>query len=171
MAGLSPTRRCAEEEIVTAAVQDSAEWRAAKTVLLYRSVAPEFSTVGLANGAWRAGKRVLFPRIEAPGVLALHEVHAWHEFTGATHGIPEPGAALARLEPEAVDLAIVPGVAFDATGMRLGRGGGYYDRLLPRLRLAWAVAFDCQVIPRIPTEGHDVGVRRVWHHSAILAKT
>src|SRR5437868_15040330 len=60
---LPPAQRALEEELVTAAVQDAPEWRAAGTVLLYRNVPPEFSTVGLANAAWRTGKRVLFPRI------------------------------------------------------------------------------------------------------------
>lgn len=166
LAALSNAKRCVEEDLVTAAIQDSAEWRAARTVLLYRSVPPEFSTVGLANGAWRAGKRVAFPRIE-PTRLVLHEVAGWHQFTGTTHGIPEPGPSLATVDPEAVDLAILPGVAWDENGGRLGRGGGHYDRLLPRLRLAWGIGFDAQVVPRVPSEAHDLTVTKVWHAAAV----
>lgn len=167
LAALPNARRCTEEDLVTAAIQDTPEWRAARTVLLYRSVSPEFSTVGLANGAWRAGKRVAFPRI-TPTALVLHEVRAWHEFTGTTHGIPEPGAALAVVDPASVDLAIVPGVAWDDAGRRLGRGGGFYDRLLPKLRLAWGIGFDIQRVPAVPAEGHDWPVHRVWTGSSVL---
>lgn len=163
VASLRHAQRCAEEDLVTAAIQATPEWQAARTVFLYRSVPPEFTTVGLANAAWRAGKRVVFPRILGGGALSLHVVHGWHEFTGTTHGIPEPGASAPPLIPEDVDLAIVPGVAWDDEGGRLGRGGGYFDRLLPRLRLSWGIGFDAQVVPRVPVEAHDRRVSRVWH--------
>lgn len=169
LAALPPTRRALEEDLVTAAIQDAPEWRAARTVLLYRSVPPEFTTVGLANGAWRAGKRVVFPRIVpgGGGSLALHEVRAWHEFTGTTHGIPEPGPSLPVVRPADIDLAILPGVAWDGEGGRLGRGGGFFDRLVPQLRLCWGLAFDVQVVPRVPVLEHDQRVHRVWHAGAL----
>ena len=169
VAALSHARRCAEEDLVTATIQDTPQWRAARTVLLYRSVPPEFTTVGLANGAWRAGKRVAFPRIAGEGRLLLHAVHGWHELTGVTHAIPEPSAGAPSVAPADVDLAIVPGVAWDDSGGRLGQGGGYFDRLLPHLRLAWGVAFDAQVVPAVPREAHDQRVHRVWHAGALEA--
>lgn len=161
---LAPATRALEEELVTAAVQDTPEWRAARTVLLYRSVAPEWSTVGLANAAWRTGKRVLFPRVEGAS-MTLHAVAGWTGFEPGPLGIPQPppaGPASPAVAPEEVDLAIVPGVAWDAAGGRLGRGGGHYDRLLPRLRLAWGVGFSVQVVPQLPREAHDQAVQRVW---------
>jgi 5-formyltetrahydrofolate cyclo-ligase len=162
---LPPARRALEEELVTAAIQDSAEWRSARTVLLYRSVPPEFSTVGLANGAWRMGKRVLFPRIAASG-LTLHAVTGWTGFEAGPLAIPQPLGSVA-VPPQEVDLAVVPGMAWDAKGGRLGRGGGHYDRLLPALRLAWGVGFDCQLVDAVPQESHDEGVERVWTASGL----
>ena len=164
---LAPARRALEEELVTAAIQDTPEWRAAGRVLLYRSLPTEFSTVGLANGAWRAGKRVAMPRVTGPGQLALHDVRAWTDLRPGAFGIHEPKADLPEVAAEAVDLAIVPGVAWTKRGERLGRGGGYYDRLTPRLRLAWGVAFDVQVVGDLPTQGHDVAVHRVWQAAAL----
>jgi 5-formyltetrahydrofolate cyclo-ligase len=161
LAALPLARRALEEELVTAAVQDTPEWRAARSVLLYRSVAPEFSTVGLANAAWRTGKRVLFPRITIAS-LRLHEVRGWSGFEAGPLGIPQPADGSPEGAAEEVDLAIVPGIAWDARGGRLGRGGGHYDRLLPRLRLAWGVGFDVQVVPEVPREEHDLAVQRVW---------
>lgn len=166
---LPPAKRALEEELVTAALQDTPEWRAARTVLLYRSVAPELSTVGLANAAWRTGKRVLFPRVTDAG-LALHAVAAWTGFEPGPLGIPQPLAS-PPVPPQEVDLAVVPGVAWDAAGGRLGRGGGHYDRLLPHLRLAWGVGFSVQVVAAVPQEAHDRSVHRVWAPSLFPLET
>ena len=76
-----------------------------------------------------------------------------------TLGIPEPAPDCPEVEPEAVDWVLVPGLAFDAAGYRLGRGAGHYDRLLPTLRPdapRWALAFDCQWVDDLPVEPHDV---------------
>lgn len=167
IAELRPARRALEEELVTAAIQDAPEWRAAGTVLLYRNLPDEFSTVGLANGAWRAGKRVAMPRVAGPGKLALHEVRAWTDLRpGGAFGIHEPSAALPAMEG-AVDLAIVPGLAWTRDGRRLGRGGGYYDRIIPSFPLAWGVGFDVQVMAAVPMEAHDARVARLWTAAAV----
>lgn len=163
-----PARRAQEEELVTAAVQATPEWRDASTISLYRSVATEFSTVGLANAAWRLGKKVCFPRVTQWGGLELHEVSGWPDFVpGVTYGIPEPKHDAPAVRARDVDLGIVPGLAFDAKGGRLGRGGGHFDRLVPRLDRAWAVAFDCQIVKAVPREGHDRPVDRVFHAAGL----
>lgn len=170
LAGLPPARRALEEELVTAAVQDTPQWRSARTVLLYRSVGAELSTVGLANAAWRTGKRVAFPRVALDGQLHLQQVDGWSSFRpGGAYGIPEPPADAPELAPASIDLALLPGLAFDETGGRLGRGGGHFDRLVGTgaLRLAWGLAFDCQVVARVPREAHDRTVQRVVHASAL----
>ena len=158
---LAPARRALEEELAQSALQSDAAWRRAGTVLVHRSVGTEFSVVGATNGAWREGKRVLFPRV-AGDRLVLHEVHAWSELRPGAFGIPEPAASSREVGPGDVEVALVPGVAWDAEGGRLGRGGGHYDRLLPRFGGAvWGVGFDCQVVARVPREPHDAAVQRV----------
>ncbi len=161
LAALPPARRALEEELVTAAVQDTPEWRAAGLVMLYRSLPGELSTVGLANAAWRQGRRVAMPRVAGPGAMALHEVRAWTDLRPGSFGIHEPVAALPTVEPEQVGLALVPGVAWTRDGQRLGRGGGFFDRLLPRFPLAWGLGFDAQLVDAVPLEPHDVPVARV----------
>jgi len=169
MAALPPARRALEEELVQAAIQAQPAWQAARTVLLYRAVAPELGVVGLTLAAWRAGKRVAFPRVAADG-LALHEVRSWGELRPGRFGIPEPDAAAAAVDAAEVDVAVVPGVAFHPGGDRLGRGGGHYDRLLPRLGgAAWGVAFDCQLVAELPRLPHDRPVHRVFAASLVGA--
>jgi len=90
-------------------------------------------------------------------LLALDELESGYK------GIREPKASLRRLPeriiaPEMIELAVVPGLAFDVTGNRLGRGGGFYDRFLPKLSpsaIVVGLAFDCQVVQSIPVEPHD----------------
>lgn len=165
---IAPARRAQEEELVTAAVQATPEWRDAKIVQIYRSVSTEFSTVGLANAAWRDGKQVCFPRVTQWGGLELHVVNSWSEFVpGLTYGIPEPKHDAPAVRARDVDLGIVPGLAFDPKGGRLGRGGGHFDRLLPRLDRAWGVCFDCQLVKAVPHEGHDRPVDRLFHAAGL----
>lgn len=75
--------------------------------------------------------------------------------------IPEPPRDAPAVALEAIDLIAVPGLGFDAEGRRLGQGGGYYDRLLadPRRRaVTVGVGFACQIIDRVPVDGHDVAL-------------
>jgi 5-formyltetrahydrofolate cyclo-ligase len=163
MSALPPARRALEEELVQAAIQADPAWRQARCVLLYKAVPPEFSVVGLTLAAWREGKRTAFPRVAGAGQLALHLVGSWGELRTGAYGIPEPDADAPAVQPEEVDLAVVPGVAWDAEGHRLGRGGGFYDRLIPRLGgQAWGVGFDCQWVPRLPRGEWDAQVAKTW---------
>jgi len=160
---LPPSRRALEEELVQASIQADPVWQDARLVLLYKAVPPEFSVVGLTLAAWRAGKRTLFPRVAGPGQLTLHEVTSWSGLQPGSFGIPEPAAGLPPVSPKEVDLAIVPAVGWDADGHRLGRGGGFYDRLIPQLGgPAWGVGFDCQWVPKLPRAQWDAQVAKTW---------
>lgn len=82
----------------------------------------------------------------------------WFERRGRTVVLPEDHPSP---DPATIDVAIVPGVGFTADGDRLGQGGGWYDRFLPRLRpesVTIGIAFEVQIVPSLPLEPHDVGV-------------
>ena len=84
-------------------------------------------------------------------------------------GIPEPQGEAA--DPASIDLTLVPGAAFDKSGGRLGRGGGYYDRYLPLVRgLTVGLAFECQMLETVPREAHDIGIQRVVTESAVYGE-
>lgn len=137
-----------------------------QTVCAYVPVGPEPGSVELIDSLYRRGVRVLLPvaRVDAAGVpLPLQ----WGEYvpgalTTARFGLREPGEP--RTSPETVaDAAIilVPALAVDRTGVRLGRGAGFYDRSLPLASpsaLLVAVVRDDELVDRLPVEPHDVAM-------------
>ena len=114
---------------------------------------------------WSGARRCSAPGSIAPrGGSGSTEVDdPEHDLAPGTLGIPEPRAVCLEIAPDDVDWVLVPGLAFDDRGFRLGRGAGHYDRLLPTLRPdapRWALAFDCQWVEAFPVEPHDVPARR-----------
>lgn len=169
IAAVPPLRRAEEEGLVNAAIRATPAWAAAQTVLLYKHKGHEFSVVPLGNAAFLHNKRVLFPRVAGRGVLDLHVVRGWSELSAGAYGIAEPSQYAETVSPEEVDLAIVPGLGWTEEGGRLGQGGGFYDRLLPRLGgPAWGVGFTDQLLPELPLEPHDRKVDRVWTARQVL---
>ncbi len=143
-----------------AIAQDLPGFSSAQTLLLYvKAFAEEIETRQLLETVVACGRRLVLPRVDPVMGLLLFEVTDLSEqLAPGALGIPEPRPMLRRVDPSEVDWALVPGLAFDLRCRRLGRGAGYYDRLLPALRPdapRWAVAFECQVIDHIPTEPHD----------------
>jgi 5-formyltetrahydrofolate cyclo-ligase len=149
------------------------DYARARSLLLTLPFRSEWDAALIAQAALAAGKQVIMPRIDASArLLVLHRVQSLaDDIVPGYRGIPEPRPALARAEPEEIDFALVPGVAFDATGARLGYGGGYYDRLLPLLgarvpRIAGA--FDEQIVGAVPTAAHDLPVDLVATPSRMI---
>lgn len=137
-----------------------ASFRSAGSVLLTLPYRSEWDTRPLAAAALAQGKVVAMPRVDrAARMLVLHRVDDLdRDIVAGGLGIPEPRPGGAQLAPDAIDWVLVPGVAFDAGGRRLGYGGGFYDRLLPRLRPGVPCivgAFEVQVVDEVPTTLHD----------------
>jgi 5-formyltetrahydrofolate cyclo-ligase len=154
--------RRAEESALAARFATLPGCAEARTLLLYVTAFPEeIATAPMIDLALAQGKVVLCPRVDrARRRLRLHRIDdPGRDLTPGTLGIPEPRPDRPEVEPGAVDWVLVPGLAFDARGYRLGRGAGHYDRLLPTLRPdapRWALILDCQWVDHLPDEPHDV---------------
>ena len=128
-------------------------FKASQRIMLYSSLPDELPTAA-AIGRWSQmeGKTIYLPRV-AGDEIEVVPYRDGHMRTGA-FGIAEPDGPAA--DPADIDLMIVPAVALDQHCQRLGRGRGYYDRLLARCRaFTIGVAFDCQWVDEVPTDKHD----------------
>ncbi len=169
---LPAAARLAASAAITARIAALPSYIAARTVLLTLPFRSEWDTLPLVEQALAAGKTVAAPRVNrATRMLDLHSLSdSARALLPGAYGIPEPEATADRVPPESVEWVLVPGVAFDRTGRRLGYGGGYYDRLLPLLGRATRVAgaFDLQLVDRVPWAPHDVCVDVIVTESQTL---
>jgi 5-formyltetrahydrofolate cyclo-ligase len=137
------------------------------TVLLYAAQPDELDVGGLVGPLRARGVRTLFPRVRGDH-LELVAASDLLTLTLGYRGIHEPTGP--AIDPAVVDAAVVPGVAFDPHGARLGRGGGHYDRLLAALPegcVRIGACFSCQVVPAVPMEPHDEPVDLVVTDRAV----
>ena len=134
------------------------DYTKAKVVMFYVDMRNEVMTKNAIKRALAHGKRVIVPRVKKGyGLLAI-EINSLDELAPGTFGVLEP-AEKEEIALNEIDIVVVPGVAFDKKGHRIGYGGGYYDNFLPKLRLdakKVAVAFEMQIRDLIPVEFHDV---------------
>src|SRR5712691_4225620 len=153
--------RYAEAIIATLRARD--DFRSARTVLLSFAFRSEWETRPLFDAALALGKTPVVPRVNlATRMLDLYAIgDLERDVASGYRGIAEPLAHCQSVAPSAIDWVLVPGVAFDERGHRIGYGGGYYDRLLPTLRndaRRIAGAFELQMIDRVPAAPHDLQV-------------
>jgi 5-formyltetrahydrofolate cyclo-ligase len=154
------------------------QYAQARIVLCYVSFRSEVSTHAFIARMWADGKRVVVPYCEAQH-LELFCLDSFDDVAPGTLGILEPKPELRgqdhrRAKVQEIDLLVVPGLAFDRQGGRLGYGKGYFDRLLPGARadaLVAAVAFECQVFDAVPMRAYDVRVDAVITENDVYRRT
>ncbi len=148
---LDPETRAAASRLILGHIAASPAFQRARTVLLYRAVGAELSLDALPRLC--PARRYCYPAcLPDGGMEALSPAGAEDWICGA-FGIPEPDRRSAVwVPPEEIDLVICPCLAFDAAGHRLGMGGGYYDRFLPRCSAATVAlaAYALQRAPAVP---------------------
>jgi 5-formyltetrahydrofolate cyclo-ligase len=171
---LSPDARAFASTAIVARIVSLPEFAVATGVLLTLAFRSEWNTLALVRAALAAGKTVAVPRVDTQArMLELHELSDPDHGIIAGHlGIPEPPPDSPRVPRDAIDFVLVPGVAFDLAGRRLGYGGGYYDRLLPLLSPDAARisgAFEFQLVDRVPAAPHDLAIDTIVTESRTLA--
>jgi len=149
-------------------------YASAETAMCYVDMRSEVRTRPFLREVLASGKRLVVPYCVG-SELELFWLRDMEDLEVATFGILEPradlrGVAERKIDAGQLDLVMVPGVAFDRRGARLGHGKGYYDRLLTRVRLDTplvGIAFECQMFPEIPMATHDVFMDMVITETAV----
>jgi 5-formyltetrahydrofolate cyclo-ligase len=142
----------------------------ARSIALYAAIKGEVGTELLCEAADRQGKAVLFPAVSGHSLEFRQWSHSAAMVVGR-FGIAEPGADAKVWAPEQIDLVVVPGVAFDRRGHRIGYGKGYYDRTLHLLEgkdRLFGLCYDFQLIDEIPEIPHDVRMDGVVTEHRVL---
>lgn len=156
----SSNLRQSQSAEILAALEAHPAFRAANTVLLYYSLADEVDTHEFVR-KWSKSKQILLPVVVGDD-LELRIYTGPEDLAIGSYGIEEPTGELFT-DYAAIDFIAVPGVAFDRNGNRLGRGKGYYDRLLPRIPSAYkaGICFPFQVVEEVPAEPFDIRMDEV----------
>lgn len=172
-------REQSEKEIVschaTTRLMSMPEYQSADSVMWYVDVRDEVRTRGALFDELRRRKQMVVPYCVDQD-LELFRLRSADELVPGQFGILEPRAELRqradrRVDPMDLDLVVVPGLAFDRSGGRLGYGKGFYDRCLSKTRSELtrvALAYDCQLVPTVPTDDHDVPMDWIVTPSQII---
>jgi 5-formyltetrahydrofolate cyclo-ligase len=158
MEGLSLGQAAEDSQAVCRLILESTAWQEAGQAMLYMPISGEIDVKALIENGLETGKTIALPRFSVEkngyGACAIANLG---DLVPGKFGIPEPSPGSQKMDTKQLDLAIVGGVAFDGLGGRLGRGGGFFDRLLADIPAKiCGVCFDQQVYPDVPLERHDV---------------
>ncbi len=146
-------------------------FQAADRMMAYAPMASEPQLQPVLEACLRLGKGLVLPRCESAGIMTGRLVTVLSQLAPGCQGILEPGAETPVVSPGEIDLILVPGMAFDPTGGRLGRGKGYYDRFLGNGKTI-GVCYQSALLPQVPMEAHDRRVDAiVTDQTIILCRT
>lgn len=142
------------------------EFTDAKAIFFYASFRSEVDTIEMIKISLSHGKQAILPKVDKENKkLKLYEIKNTNELVKGYMGILEPSVSEERLIGlDDIDLVIIPGAAFDVSGNRLGYGAGFYDGLLAGMKNKIPViapAYEEQIVEKIPTEPHDVKVKKI----------
>ncbi len=177
-AGQTAGERAAVDSAITTRFAELPAYRAARIIAPYLSFGAEVETRGIIERAWAAGKRVALPRcVSGARAMRWYAVTSLEGLVRGPFGVLEPAEDPAReldLSGRADALAVVPGLAFDAQGFRLGYGGGYYDAFLSAFPgVSVGLCREAQLVESLRALGgidaHDVPVDFVVTEARVLA--
>lgn len=168
LGGLSSEYRYQASLRVAEHLFQTRQWATADNILVYMSLPFELDTVAICRGAWKDGKWVCVPRVRGTQ-LFFHQIQSLDDCSQeGSFGIkePRPDSPVWKYYKSETSIVLLPGLAFDMRGQRLGRGGGFYDRFLSIIRseakslgslppLCLGLAFAQQYVSTVPCQAHD----------------
>ncbi|MDH5527771.1 MAG: 5-formyltetrahydrofolate cyclo-ligase [Nitrospirota bacterium] len=154
--GLGTVELDALSEEVEARVVTLPAFTTARTICMYMHIGSEVRTGGYIARALLTGKRLVLPRVEGGNLELCHVTNPVHDLTAGGWGIMEPNPECEVISPREVNLFLLPGLAFDAMGRRLGYGKGFFDRLLVQSAgVRVALALEGQIVENVPANEDD----------------
>lgn len=146
-----------ESSVIIARLKANPRFSQAQTLLLYSALPDEVQTQSLLDELTEAGKTVLLPKVVSSEDMELRRYTGKADLQPGAYDIMEPVGALFT-DYASIDVAVVPGMAFDAQGHRLGRGKGYYDRFLAKIPDVYKIGlcFSWQIVDEVPSEANDI---------------
>jgi 5-formyltetrahydrofolate cyclo-ligase len=156
---ISPAARDAASAQLCARLMEQSFWKDAASILFFAPLPDEADVWPLLEKAMAIGKIAALPRFDPANgsYTACRIQNLQNEFVTGKFGIREPGPGCVDIPLTQIDLVLVPGVAFDLRGNRLGRGRGFYDRLLAETRgVRCGIAFEEQIAGAVPAQEHDL---------------
>ena len=154
---LSPEEKRQGNAAACRRVWGLAAYQKAKTVFCYVATGGEIDVTELFRQAWKDGKRVAVPKCGKNGQMDAREITSLSSLSAGRYGILEPEEDAPVVPPEEIGLAVIPCLACDRRGYRLGYGGGYYDRYLPKTKCPAVMLCRRHLLREdIPVEDHDV---------------
>ena len=144
----------------------------ARAIILYSPIQNEVSTEEIRDAALASGKRIFYPKLSAANSVAVAEIHSAADLGSGRFGISEPMGSIHPLNQELEKTVVfVPGLIFDCQGNRLGRGIGWYDRLLKQLSKGTvfvALGYDFQMVDEVPTDTWDEKIHYVITEKRVI---
>ncbi len=171
---IDPEKRKELSERINQRLWTLPEIKSARTLLFFISFRSEVDTLPMIRRAMKEGKRVCVPctEPETRGMVASIVENLEEDLELGNYDIWEPRRECLRpVPPEEIDVILVPGVAFDLRGGRLGYGGGYYDRFLEKCRKDCALiapAFEIQLVEKVPCADHDVHIHKIVTEDRVI---
>jgi 5-formyltetrahydrofolate cyclo-ligase len=166
----------ANTNIIENRLFEFANFLESKIVMLYVNAEKEVDTQNIIKRAYEYSKIVVLPAFDpARSTMKLMKVdNPDKDLTMGPRGILEPDPAKCKAVPlDCIDIAIVPGVAMDEKGGRIGSGDGYYDRVIPDLPMTTrkvGLVFEGQLVPQVPMESHDKHVDIIITEKRVIYK-
>lgn len=169
---MPPGERAANSATIISMLTELDDIRRAATIMVFLNFGSEVQTDGLISWGWEMGKRIVAPLCRPENrTMAPCVINDFSDLETGHYGIREPIAAEATVAPYGeIDVVLIPAVAFDRQGRRVGYGGGYYDRFLPLVPRAAriGVVFSCQIVPEVHADLHDISAQMIVTEAGII---